>query len=168
MSQPLQILILGVIVAVGVGYWSKDFTADGGVKAETQKRAAHYHRLVDAVIIPQHRDGHYWIEADVNGETVVFMIDTGASHVALSHKDAQRIGLNPDHLDYNLLYRTANGNTHKAAVTLDDIDIGPISVSTIRASVAQPGRQAISLLGMNFLNRLSGFEFRDKELILHP
>ena len=52
-------------------------------------------------------DGHYWAEADVDGKRVRFLVDTGATAVALTLNDARRLGLDLDHLDFSQVVRTA-------------------------------------------------------------
>lgn len=110
--------------------------------------------------------GHFEVRGEVNGATVPFMIDTGASSIVLSADDARRAGFNPDKLSYRTPIMTANGMTTAANVTLDSIKIGAIERRNIRAMVTEDGRMAGSLLGMNFLNTLSGFSVRGDRLVL--
>lgn len=109
--------------------------------------------------------GHFVVEAVIRGETIRFMVDTGASDVVLTPADAQRIGLHPATLSYTQRYSTANGIVMGAPVTLDRVRVGPIEVANVRASVNQ-APMAGSLLGMSFLNRLAGYEVRDGVLTL--
>jgi aspartyl protease family protein len=109
--------------------------------------------------------GHFVVEAVIRGETIRFMVDTGASDVVLTPADAQRIGLHPATLNYTQRYNTANGIVMGAPVTLDRVQIGPIDVANVRASVNK-APMAGSLLGMSFLNRLAGYEVRNGVLTL--
>lgn len=104
--------------------------------------------------------GHFVVEARVNGADIRFMVDTGASAVVLSAADARRIGINPEALNYTERYSTANGIVHAAPVRLDRVQVGPIEVEDVRASVTRNGMIG-SLLGMSFLGRLSSYEVRD-------
>lgn len=111
--------------------------------------------------------GHFQIDAEVNGRPVRFMVDTGASDIVLSPQDAARVGINPDRLSFNQRYETANGIGWGASTTLDSIEVGSIRFSNIGASVnGAPMDQ--SLLGLGFLDRLSGYEVRGDTLILKP
>jgi aspartyl protease family protein len=110
--------------------------------------------------------GHFEVRGDVNGATVPFIIDTGASSIVLSAEDARRAGLNPDKLSYKTPIMTANGMATAVSVTLDSIRIGAIERRNIRAMVTADGKMAGSLLGMNFLNTLSGFSVRGDRLVL--
>ena len=111
-------------------------------------------------------DGHYRAEAQVNGVTMRLMIDTGASMVLLPYETVEKLGIDPEMLDYSLPVTTANGNSTVAPVHLSSIKIGPIAVFDVPAAVAHPGRLKIGLLGMSFLDKLDETSFRGDKLIL--
>jgi aspartyl protease family protein len=111
-------------------------------------------------------DGHFYAHASVDGVSVRFLVDTGASSIALSAADARRIGFDPAALDYLLPVTTANGEALAARVTLDEIRLGSIALTRVPAAVMPPGALATSLLGMAFLERLSGFEITGDRLVL--
>ena len=96
-----------------------------------------------------------------------FLVDTGATDLAPTRRDAIRLGLDPDRLHFDLTFRTANGLVKAAAVRLRRVVVGSTSVTDVRASVSQ-GDLAVSLLGMSFLSRLSGFEVTKGTLVLRP
>jgi aspartyl protease family protein len=110
-------------------------------------------------------DRHFRAVAEINGQRVQVLIDTGASDVALTKDDARRIGIDPMRLAYNVPYRTANGTSFGARVQLASVKVGDIIVDDVAASVAD-GELRQSLLGMSFLRRLSSFEVRGEEMIL--
>jgi aspartyl protease family protein len=112
-------------------------------------------------------DGHYWADADVDGRAVRFLVDTGASAVALTPHDAQRLGIDTSRLVYNYNVTTANGQTRAAAVKLASISIAGARVSNVEALVIEDGLET-SLLGMTYLGRLSRFEATPTTLILRP
>ncbi len=112
-------------------------------------------------------DGHYWAEANVDGSAVTFLVDTGASAVALTSQDAQRLGLSPASLDYNYKVNTASGEARAAKVKLASISVSGAEVRDVDAFVIENGLQT-SLLGMSYLGRLSRFEATPQALILHP
>ncbi len=111
--------------------------------------------------------GHFVVEAEVDGVSVRFLVDTGASDVVLSPADVERLGFALESLSFTKRYRTANGVVFGAPVRLDRIRIGPISVADVAASVNGVPMQR-SLLGMSFLDRLSSYEVRDATLVLRP
>jgi aspartyl protease family protein len=112
-------------------------------------------------------DGHFYVDATVNGQPVRFLVDTGASDIVLSPSDAERAGYRRDNLVFNQRYQTANGTGWGASVRLDSITAGTIRFHGLAASV-NGSAMSESLLGMSFLNRLSGYEFRGDSLILRP
>ncbi|HEX2147987.1 MAG TPA: TIGR02281 family clan AA aspartic protease [Pseudorhizobium sp.] len=118
------------------------------------------------VIIHRNMGGHYQAPVEIGGQSVTMLIDTGASTVVLSFKDAERIGLEPGRLAYTVTVQTANGRATAAPVRLDQISIGPIVRRGIRAMVAEEGRLDQSLLGMSFLSTLSSVQIQTDELRL--
>jgi len=112
-------------------------------------------------------DGHYWAQALVNGQPVRFLVDTGASAVALSRADAVRLGFDPARLDYTRPVVAVNGRTLAAPVMLDHVVVAGAEVDRVQALVLRDGPSA-SLLGMSYLGRLSRFEATPTTLILRP
>jgi len=96
--------------------------------------------------------GHFFSEGAVNGRPVRFLVDTGATAIALPARDAERIGL-----DYRKglpgMTQTANGPAMVYRVTLDRVRLGGIELRMVEAVVIEQGLD-IALLGMSFLNRL--------------
>ena len=112
-------------------------------------------------------DGHFWAEAVVDGERVRFLVDTGATAVALTVADAQRLGFNPAGLNYNYKVMTASGEARAAEIRLASISVGGARVDDVPAMVIEKGLPS-SLLGMSYLGRLSNFEATRTALILRP
>ncbi|MAN73545.1 MAG: TIGR02281 family clan AA aspartic protease [Henriciella sp.] len=111
-------------------------------------------------------DGHYWARALVNRKASVdFMVDTGASTVALTQDDAQKMGLRPHTLTYDIEIRTAGGITYGADVVIESIRIGEVEARDVRGVVMQDVLSQ-SLLGMSFLRELYSYEFRSDRLII--
>jgi len=102
-------------------------------------------------------DGHFSINAEINGETVRTIFDTGASAVVLTHADAAKAGIDTGRLRYDIPVQTANGTGRAAGVTLDSVAVGGIHRNRVRAFVAERGALETSLLGMSFLTTLSRY-----------
>ncbi|MGZ9809644.1 retropepsin-like aspartic protease family protein [Pseudoroseicyclus sp. H15] len=117
------------------------------------------------MVIPRGRDGHYHVTADVNGTPVAMIVDTGASGVVLSQSDAEAAGLEPDRLAYVNSAQTASGTVNIATVRLDSLQIGDFVDDGLLASVTE-GDNGLSLLGMDYLSRLSHIEITGGEMIL--
>jgi aspartyl protease family protein len=112
-------------------------------------------------------DGHYWAEGEVNGATVRFLVDTGATAVALTPDDAQRLGLKPDDLHYAYRVVTAGGQARAASVRLASVTVAGARLDDVDALVIEKGLDT-SLLGMTYLGRLSRFEATRNALTLQP
>jgi aspartyl protease family protein len=106
--------------------------------------------------------GHVVLTASVNGAPVRFLVDTGASTVALSPADARAAGINPSALVFDKTTTTANGVVRVAPVILREIRIEQLSVENVAAVV--DANLSGSLLGMSFLSRLKSFEMREGAL----
>ncbi len=118
-----------------------------------------------SVMFHTQSDGHFHIQSKINGVQVTFLVDTGATRVALTQRDAKRIGVNVDSLKYNIRINTANGTSFFARTMLPQIVVGPISVEMVEAYVARQGLST-SLLGMSFLSRLKEYEVTQDTLTL--
>lgn len=111
-------------------------------------------------------NGHFQVKARVDGYPVEFMVDTGATTVALTTSDAQRLGIRPASRDFTVRVNTANGIAHAAQVNLATVEVGDVTVRDVRALVAPDGALSQSLLGMSFLSKLRRFEYANGRLIL--
>ena len=119
-----------------------------------------------AVMLDRMSNGHFEVQARVNGTSVAMMVDTGATSTVLSARDAARAGFDPAALSFDIPILTANGRASAARVVLDEIAVGDISRTRMPVLVAEQGRLERSLLGMNFIASLSGFDMRGERLIL--
>ena len=96
--------------------------------------------------------GHFITTGNVNGTTVRFIVDTGASMIALGASDARRIGIDPNKGQQGYT-QTANGVTQVSRVKLDTVRVGDIVLNNVDATVHQQDLP-YALLGMSFLNRM--------------
>ena len=97
--------------------------------------------------------GHFMVDGQINGGSIRFLVDTGATTVSLSAADATRLGI-----DYRKgqpgLMGTANGAAVAYRVKLDSVRVGDIVVNNVDASVLEGNQIPFALLGMSFLNRM--------------
>ena len=131
-----------------------------------QDNAAGAPRSGGPIVLNRQRDGHYNIEAEINGARVPFLVDTGASGIALTLSDAGRIGIRTHRLDFSIPVSMASGQAMAAPVTIRSLDLQGHHFEEIPA-VVMPGGE-ISLLGMSVLERFSSLEIRENQLILQP
>jgi aspartyl protease family protein len=110
-------------------------------------------------------DRQFWIDAEINGRAVRFLLDTGASGIILNRQDALRLGFDPNNLSFEQIFETANGRTRGASIELGELRIGPLSFEHVAAWVNE-GDLRQSLLGMTFLERLSSVELRGDRLTI--
>ncbi len=115
--------------------------------------------------LPRAMDGHYYLIAEVNGEPIHFVVDTGASEIVLTKEDAQSAGIDTANLAYAGRAYTANGEVRTAPVRLESIAIGPIRDEGVRA-VVNEGQMDKSLLGMSYLQRWTSVEIGGGKLVL--
>jgi aspartyl protease family protein len=119
-----------------------------------------------SVVITPGRNGHFEVAGEVDGRHMNFMVDTGASVVALTARDAAMLGIHPAESEYRALVRTANGTVRAAPVMLDRVEIDDIVVHDVAAMVLPEDALADNLLGLTFLSRLHKFEYADGRLVL--
>ena len=112
-------------------------------------------------------DGHYWVQAQVNGTPASFLIDTGATISAVNPDVAQRAGLAPRRGGIPVQIRTANGAVTADISTADTISFGNIAAEGIDVVIA-PGLGNTNIIGMNLLSRLGAWRVEKGVLILTP
>jgi aspartyl protease family protein len=97
--------------------------------------------------------GHFIALGSINGGSVRFLVDTGATFVALPASDAKRLGI--DYLrGERARMQTANGIAAGYRVKLDSVRIGEVEISNVDAVVSENDAMGVILLGMSFLNRM--------------
>ena len=113
--------------------------------------------------ISRSSDGHFYVDAVINNTKIKFMIDTGASDVALSDSDAKKLNLGK--LYYTKKYSTANGVSASAPVVLSSIKIGEKTFYKVNAGVSKLGSLDNSLLGMSVISRFKSFQI-DRDILV--
>lgn len=118
------------------------------------------------VSLDKAENGHFEARIMVNGAPVRAVVDTGATSTVLTAQDAQAAGFNPATLNFTIPVSTANGMARAAGVRTDELAIGGIVRKNMPVMIAAPGMLSQSLLGMNFIGSLSGFDVRGDRMIL--
>lgn len=117
------------------------------------------------IVVPRNPNGHYYINAEVNGTMVSFVLDTGATSLVLTKEDAAQAGLDVDDLSYYSRAMTANGEVRTAPVRLDRITLGGVTDNNVPA-VVNEGEMSNSLMGMTYLQRWGKIQIAGNELTL--
>lgn len=110
-----------------------------------------------AIELRRQSDGHFHADLRVNGQPLSFMVDTGASQIVLSQRDARAAGIDLDRLDFRNRAETANGWVATAPVRLREVKFGGLVTRGVPASVSA-GTLDTSLLGMDYLRRFARIE----------
>ncbi len=147
-------LAFGLFISAGLPGWS--------VEAEKTPPL----RLMAMAEIDAGNNGHFIADAEINGNDIAVLVDTGASTVAFSYEDAQRAGLRPNALKYDVQVSTANGVVGAARVKIRSVRIENVRVDNVEGLVLPKGALNGTLLGMSFLSRLQSFRVEDGRLVL--
>jgi aspartyl protease family protein len=119
-----------------------------------------------SLMIEANRQGHFQVDARIEGRHLDFMVDTGASVVALRESDAAQVGIHPMLVDYTARVSTANGTIKAAPAKLDRVEVGGITVYDVQALVLPDDALGVNLLGVSFLSRLKRYEYANGRLVL--
>lgn len=114
------------------------------------------------VVLKRNYQHHYLVSGYINEQPVVFLVDTGATHVAMSTQMAARLGLKEGAPE---LHNTANGRVETRSAMIDKLEIGPITLTKVRASISPGMSMNEVLLGMSALKDVE-FVHRGGELTL--
>jgi aspartyl protease family protein len=146
------------IAAVGIAVFVPKLYSNNPASVTTPAHADTRQAPADSgnrVAIDQSANGHFQTAAKVEGRSVDFMVDTGASMIALRARDASRLGIFPVPADYTALVATANGKVKAARVSLKRVDVGGVTVRDVAALVLPDEALSQNLLGMTFLGRVN-------------
>jgi aspartyl protease family protein len=119
-----------------------------------------------SVVVRPGRNGHFEVDGRVDGRFMKFMVDTGATVIALSETDAAMLGIHPSQREFSALVKTANGTVRAAPTRLSMVEIQDLVVRDVDAVVLPDTALSDNLLGLSFLARLSRFSYSDGELVL--
>jgi aspartyl protease family protein len=161
LSKLLQFAMLWGFIFLGV-------VASVGLWDDLEKRVIPRQAVFASegrIEVPRSADGHYYLTLNVGEVPVRFVVDTGATDIVLTRRDAERLGFELDTLGFIGAAKTANGRVRTARVHLKDLGVGELRDEAVAAWVNE-GDMDTSLLGMAYLNRFDSIEIRDRKLIL--
>jgi len=99
-------------------------------------------------------DGHFWVDGELNGRPVRFLVDSGATITTITGDTAERVGIERDG-GFGVMVDTANGTTLVDRGRAERVRIGPIERSGLAVHIARG--ESINVIGMNFLSTLSAW-----------
>lgn len=134
--------------------------AEAAVEGRAPPRSASQQVAIEA-----ERDGHFYVDAEINFRPVHLMVDTGATVVALRESDAAAAGIRVRPSDFINPVQTANGTTNAAEAVLESVSVEGIEVRNVRALIIPDDQLSLSLLGGSFLHGLERFEVAGGTLI---
>lgn len=148
--------VIFFLAIVGYSYWHELSAVKNRVMAELLPGKG-FQGQPDSMSFPIGADGHFHIRAVLDGTSIDFMVDTGASHIMLSPGDARKLGIRLSSLRFDRIYATANGRVAGALVRIDDFRVGNMHLKDVTVSVNRSAMNH-SLLGMSFFKRLARYE----------
>jgi aspartyl protease family protein len=119
-----------------------------------------------SINIPRDFRGHFATEGRIEGQRIAFMIDTGASVIALNESSAARFGFRPVPNQYTTTVSTANGTIKAARTRLAMVEVGGLIVRDVDAMVLPDEALSENLLGLSFLSKLKRFEYANGMMVL--
>ena len=119
----------------------------------------------DELVLKRNREGHYVAEGEINGARVTFLLDTGATQVALPAQLARRLDLKRGQ---DIVLNTANGRVIGHETRLQSVRVGPIEMADVSAVATEGMEGETVLLGMSFLKRLEFTQREDRLILRQP
>jgi aspartyl protease family protein len=161
----LATMAVAWIAIFGAGFVLFSFRDDLGYVAQRLKAEATGTPVVEGeeIRIPMAIDGHFWVNADLNGQKVKFLVDSGATMTTIGRETAAGAGVVVSG-NRNQLVRTGNGMLRVATGRADSLNIGPIQRADVGLHVAEG--EDLNVLGMNYLSSLERWGVEGRWLIL--
>jgi aspartyl protease family protein len=166
------VVFAGLMIALGVAV--ARFASQADIKpapsAMSARTAAPAQPTTSAgyrsVVLQRDPRGHFHTDGRVDGRRISFMVDTGASVIALTARDAARLSIHPARSEFTAQVKTANGTVRAAPVRLSTVEVGGLTVRDVAALVIPDEALSENLLGMSFLSRLRRWEYAGGKLVL--
>ena len=170
-------LIILAALLIGAGSYmaqlADEMTTSAAARPTTSTHPTAFAALQDnaqagirSISIARDGRGHFQTEGRIDGQRIGFMVDTGASVVALNESSAARLGVRPSQNDYTTTVTTANGKLKAARTRLAMVDIDGLIVRDVDAMVLPDEALSENLLGLSFLSKLKRFEFANGRMML--
>ncbi|MEQ6916451.1 retropepsin-like aspartic protease family protein [Halomonas aquatica] len=156
-----MLLLFWVLFLGGGAWWLHGYLED---QRNPNAHLASVTGVDEPLVLKRNRAGHFVATGRINGEPVEFLLDTGATYVAVSDELAQRLGLEAIGSAW---FNTANGRVRGDLATLDEVSLGGYEARDVRGSISPGLTGEVALLGMSFLDRFD-IEIRGERMVLRP
>lgn len=161
----LMTFLLAWIAIFGAGFVLFTFRDDLGYVAQRLRAEANGEPVVQGqqVRIPMAIDGHFWVEASLNGIPVKFLVDSGATMTTIGRATAEAAGVAVS-ANRTQVVRTGNGMLRVSTGRADSLEVGPIERSSVGLHVTE--NEDLNVLGMNYLSTMNRWGVEGRWLIL--
>jgi aspartyl protease family protein len=166
-AQGLKMFVGWVLIfgAAFIVFTLKDeFMALGNRVLLETRGGAEQEESPNEVRIRQAPDGHFWVTAEVNGEPVRFLVDSGATTTSISTDTARRAGIEPSR-GFGAMVQTANGVVTVQRGRADSIEVGPIERRDVAVHISDAFGD-MNVIGMNFLSTLTSWSVQGRTLVM--
>lgn len=150
------LIFIGFVAAYGL--WEN-------IKSDHATQVSYQDENTEVITLVRQSDGHFYATLSISGTEIDFLVDTGATDVVLSQRDAEKLGINVNELQFLGTANTANGPVKTALVQLRDIEFEGLVTDALPAYVNQ-GELNTSLLGMAYLNQMASIEIIGNKMLL--
>jgi aspartyl protease family protein len=154
------VIILIVVLGAGIGA-SMPVSNAPAPQAETPETVPD---TAGETVIERSGNGHFYVDATVNGALVRFIVDTGATSVGLTEEDARRAGIHVPPSEFEVIGAGASGPVRGKRVTLARVSVGGKDVRSIDGAVVQGLH--VSLLGQSYLSRIGSVSMSGSRMVL--
>lgn len=162
-------MILAWVAIFSVGFVLFLFRGEAGVvwdRATAEFRGDSGKTVGRTLEVPQADDGHYWVNASINGTPERFLIDSGATVTTISSDVANAARIEPDS-SFPVIVETANGRVEAQTARIERLNVGPITQKDAPVQISASLGET-NLLGMSFLSKLKSWRVEGKTLVLTP
>lgn len=119
----------------------------------------------DETILARQGDGHFYANVDVNDTEIRFMVDTGATGIALNAEDAEALGLAWHDGELRVVGRGVSGDVYGKRVKLRSVQLGDLLAQEVDAVIIPRGLD-VSLLGQSFLSKAASLRIENDEMVI--
>lgn len=127
--------------------------------------AAEPAEYADEAVLARQQDGHFYADVDVGSDEIRFIVDTGATGIALTGKDAAALGFSWSDDELSVVGRGVSGNVYGKRIRLPAVRLGNVESADVEAVIIPTGLD-VSLLGQSFLSKASSVKIENDEMTI--